>query len=183
MALPPPEPGTVIRYAYLWADEQEQGREEGSKDRPCIIAVAIRRVEDRTMAVVVPVTRSPQGRNAVEIPPEVKARLGLEPGEPSWVVCSEVNEFEWPGPDLRPILSTGRWVYGMLPDALFLHIARALRMAARVGPVEGSQLGLWQRFESRSHTWAATWLVRRLCRRCSGSSKGSGAGFWLRSRT
>jgi hypothetical protein len=35
MPLPEPEPGRVIRYNYLWAKEQEQGREEGRKDRPC----------------------------------------------------------------------------------------------------------------------------------------------------
>jgi mRNA-degrading endonuclease toxin of MazEF toxin-antitoxin module len=90
--LPAPEPGTVIHYAYLWADERQQGREEGTKDRPCVIVIASQRVEDRIMVTVVPVTRSPQGPDAVEIPPKIKARLGLEPGEPSWVVCSEYNK-------------------------------------------------------------------------------------------
>lgn len=130
MALPPPEPGTVIRYAYLWAAEQDQGREEGTKDRPCVVVVATRRVDDRLIVTVVPVTRSPQGGAAVKIPPDVKARLGLEPGEASWIVCRELNEFEWPGPDLRPISRTGGWQYGKLPDRLFLQVARSLRAAA-----------------------------------------------------
>jgi hypothetical protein len=33
MSLPPPRPGQVIAYAYLWAREQRQGIEEGRKDR------------------------------------------------------------------------------------------------------------------------------------------------------
>ncbi len=37
MKLPAPEPGSVIRYAYLWADEQRRGREEGRKDRPVLV--------------------------------------------------------------------------------------------------------------------------------------------------
>lgn len=130
MALPPPEPGAVIRYSYLWAAEQDQGREDGRRDRPCVVIVATRRVGDQTVVTVVPVTRRPQGGAAVEIPPDVKARLGLEPGEASWIVCSELNEFEWPGPDLRPISRTGDWRYGKLPDRLFLQVARLLRIAA-----------------------------------------------------
>ncbi len=131
VALPPPETGTVIRYAYLWADVAAQGREEGREDRPCAIVVARREAEGgATLVAVVPVTRSPQAADAVELPPEVKAKLGLDPGERSWVVCSEVNEFEWPGPDLRPVPRTGGWAYGKLPDPLFLQIARALRAAA-----------------------------------------------------
>ena len=130
MALPPPELGAVIRYAYLWADEHEQGREEG-EDRPCVIVVASQRGGDETMVTVVPVTRSPQSRDAVELPPEIKARLGLDPGERSWVVCSEYNRFAWPGPDLRPLPRKGGWRYGKLPDGLFLQVVRALRAAGR----------------------------------------------------
>lgn len=128
--LPDPQPGQVLRYAYLWADEQEAGREEGAEDRPCIIIVA-REIEGEKRVVVVPVTRTPQGHDSIELPPDVKAKLGLDPGERSWAVCSEYNEFEWPGPDLRPIPRTGAWLYGQLPHAIFLRIATALRSAAR----------------------------------------------------
>jgi hypothetical protein len=30
-----PQPGQVIRYAYLWWSEARVGREDGAKDRPC----------------------------------------------------------------------------------------------------------------------------------------------------
>jgi hypothetical protein len=39
MPLPTPEPGLVVAYAYLWLAEYEQGREEGTKDRPCAIVL------------------------------------------------------------------------------------------------------------------------------------------------
>jgi hypothetical protein len=39
MALPPPQPGQVIRYAYLWWNEARAGREDGAKDRPCGIVL------------------------------------------------------------------------------------------------------------------------------------------------
>jgi len=39
MALPVPQPGQVIRYAYLWWNEARIGREDGTKDRPCGIVL------------------------------------------------------------------------------------------------------------------------------------------------
>jgi hypothetical protein len=45
MALFPPLPGQVIRYAYLWWSEARMGREDGNKDRPC--GVVLTRVANR----------------------------------------------------------------------------------------------------------------------------------------
>ena len=47
MSLPAPQPGLVIRYAYLWAREHDRGAEDGAKDRPCAIVAARRIVEGR----------------------------------------------------------------------------------------------------------------------------------------
>jgi hypothetical protein len=44
--LPDPQPGLVIRYAYLrryaylWLSQEARGRQEGAKDRPFFIAAA-----------------------------------------------------------------------------------------------------------------------------------------------
>jgi hypothetical protein len=46
--LPEPEPGLVIRYSNLWLREHREGREEGTKDRPCAIVLASRRYGDGT---------------------------------------------------------------------------------------------------------------------------------------
>ncbi len=104
MALPDPHPGLVISYSYLWATEHGSGREEGIKDRPCAIVLARQTMGDHTLVSVVPITHSPPSdpAEAVEIPPTIKAHLGLD-AMPSWIVISEVNDFIWPGPDLRHV--------------------------------------------------------------------------------
>jgi hypothetical protein len=128
MPLPRPEPGLVISYSYLWRDEHQQGLEEGRKARPCGVILVTADEGGRTVVLVLPITHRPPGRkqDAVEIPPQTKARLGLE-GERSWIVVTETNEFVWPGPDLRPIAgSRGKYDYGYLPPKLFRRIRDAL---------------------------------------------------------
>ena len=95
MAFPPPVPGLVIRYSYLWADEHTRGREEGVKDRPCAIVLVV----------------------------GGERRLGLDDAR-SWVALTEANRFVWPGPDLRPLApgDAGTVAYGLLPYALFENI-------------------------------------------------------------
>ncbi|HVY32935.1 MAG TPA: growth inhibitor PemK [Caulobacteraceae bacterium] len=122
MALPTPVPGLVIRYSYLWRREYLEGREEGQKDRPCAIIAALRSDAGVTRALVLPVTHSLPSHPAlaIEIPPKVKLRLGLD-DERSWIMLSEWNEFVWPGPDLRRTQGgeDSSIVYGMLPPGLF----------------------------------------------------------------
>lgn len=135
MALPDPQLGLVISYAYLWHYEQEQGQEEGRKDRPCVIVLAAEQAEDGLMVTVVPVTHTPPAdpAHAVELPPAVKAHLGLD-GSPSWVIVSEGNRFLWPGYDLKPIRgSKGRFDYGFLPPRLFSTIVERFVSAWRAG--------------------------------------------------
>ena len=103
MAIPTPEPGLVISYAYLWDYEARSGQEEGRKDRPCVIALAAERQPDgETLVTVLPVTHRPpeSAAAAVEIPHAVKRHLGLDDAR-SWVIISEGDQFVWPGYDLR----------------------------------------------------------------------------------
>jgi hypothetical protein len=122
---PEPQVGLVISYACLWSEEAEKGRVEGRKDRPCAIILAIDEPADaahqRKHVAVVPITHSrPHNPNvAVEIPAGVKKHLGLD-SDPSWVILDELNEFVWPGFDLRPIKGDdSRIDYGLLPPKLF----------------------------------------------------------------
>jgi hypothetical protein len=119
VTIPKPERGLIISYAYLWHSEYEQGRDEGVKDRPCVIIVAIEDDNGTPMVTVAPITHSvPEALEAaVEIPMATKRRLGLDDAR-SWVVVSEGNRFAWPGPDIRPI-APGVFDYGFLPPALF----------------------------------------------------------------
>ena len=108
MSFPEPEPGLVIRLSYLWRREHDEGRDEGVKDRPCVIISCSR--EGRVF--VLPITHSsPQTeRLAMELPPRVKAHLGLDEAR-SWVALDECNSFD----------------YGRLPPRLFERIRDALR--------------------------------------------------------
>lgn len=82
-------------------------------------------IEGHEIVTVVPVTHTPptDPADAIEIPPALKAHLGLD-DLPSWVVVTETNDFLWPGPDLRlvPGDQPNRFDYGMLPPRFFAHI-------------------------------------------------------------
>ena len=80
MPLPSPEVGLVISYSYLWKSDDDRGRDEGTKNRPCAIIVIIKDNEGDTLVTVVPITHS-QPKNAddgIEIPQQTKKRLGLD---------------------------------------------------------------------------------------------------------
>ena len=121
MPIPTPEPGLVISYAYLWDQEAQSGQEEGRKDRPCVIALAVERQKGgETLVTVLPVThRQPDDpAAAVEIPQTVKKHLDLD-DERSWVIVSEGDQFIWPGYDLRKVRNTDRYDYGYVPPRFF----------------------------------------------------------------
>jgi hypothetical protein len=115
-------PGHVIRYSYLWLEEHQRGREDGRKDRPCVVVISVKRLSEKAMRViVVPIThmRPSDPSSAIELPQRTKLRLGLD-DLPSWIIVSEGNQFDWPGPDVRPVRATGpdKYVYGLLPTDL-----------------------------------------------------------------
>lgn len=124
MTLAKPEAGLVIRYSYLWLREH---REEGTKDRPCAIILSVRDHDGETRVLVVPVTHSPPDNiaDALELPPAVKQHLGLDDAR-SWVILSESNLFDWPGPDLRRVgdRDDSSVAYGFLPPRLFAELRR-----------------------------------------------------------
>ena len=129
MAIPTPEPGLIISYSYVWDHEARAGQEEGRKDRPCVIALAVERQQDGEMLVtVLPVTHSSpiDAAAAVEIPHAVKKHLGLD-DERSWVVVSEGDQFVWPGYDLRKVRNTDRFDHGFLPPRFFAQVLAAFR--------------------------------------------------------
>lgn len=123
-----PERGLVINYSYLWTSEDKAGTEEGRKDRPCAIIVARYNEEGRVRLRVVPITHSPPANpeHAIEIPAVTKKRLGLD-SDRSWIVLTEVNDFTWPGFDIRTVGSTGSPYYGPLPPSLFNEVIRRIR--------------------------------------------------------
>jgi hypothetical protein len=146
MPIPSPEPGLVISYAYLWRHEYRAGREEGQKDRPSVIVLAVER-DGATVVTVLPITDSPphDPASAVEVPLPVKRHLGLD-DDPSWIIVDEGNEFLWPGYELRKLPHSDRYHYGFLPPHFLIRFSRLLRTgieggAASVHANEGSGRG------------------------------------------
>ncbi|NOU05887.1 MAG: hypothetical protein HOO99_06855 [Hyphomicrobiaceae bacterium] len=138
MDITSPKPAQVIRYAYLWADEHDAGREEGVKDRPAAIVMTLQSSGQDLRVAVVPITHSPPAPNtdAIEIPAHIKRHLGLD-DEPSWVILTELNVFNWPGPDLRPASSdyNASPIYGTLPAGFFRIIRDRLVANIRAGQI------------------------------------------------
>ena len=128
MALPTPEPGLVISYAYLWHDQRRSGAREGRKARPCAIVVAATDEDGDIRVYVAPITHSkPDDPHAVEVPPSIKRRLGLD-AAPSWIVTGELNRFIWPGYDLHPIArdKPDTFAWGFLPTEVFAAVKRGI---------------------------------------------------------
>lgn len=134
MSLPTPEPGLVIPYAYLWRHEHRKGMEEGRKVRPSVIVLAVQSPKGGPLRVTVaPITHTPPTKDgeAIELPLRVMHALGLD-DERSWIVLDEVNQFAWPGYDIRPVPGRkDRFAYGFIPPKLYNSvIGRILELAA-----------------------------------------------------
>jgi hypothetical protein len=131
MVLAPPQPGQVIRYSYLWWNEARTGQEDARKDRPCGVMLTRITNAGRTVAYVLPIThtRPLEDEDGVAIPQATKRRLGLDT-ERSWIITTELNQFIWPGPDLRPT-ATGEYVYGYLPAKLMRVVLDQVKKHAR----------------------------------------------------
>ena len=136
MALPAPAPGLVIAYSYLWFYEHNQGHEDGRKVRPAVILFATETDTDGDLGVYVsPITHAtpPNPEVAVEIPPQVGKRLGLD-DQKSWAILDEVNHFTWPGVELgQAPVNPPSVAYGFLPPALFAKIRTISARLARTG--------------------------------------------------
>lgn len=131
MAPDPPKPGQVIGYRYLWWSEHRKGQEEGAKDRPCAVVYAVGDNAGKTRVYVLPVTHARPGEteDAIALLPQWKQHLGLDT-QPSWIITSELNHFEWPGPDIYAS-GAGFISYGFLPYKLTARLREMIR--ARVG--------------------------------------------------
>lgn len=118
-----PEPADVLSYSYLWAREADAGEDSGRKDRPAVVVVARIVTGGRTRLLVAPITHTPPERrtDAIELPLNVKQRLGLD-SAPSWIVLTELNRFIWPGPDVRLAPGHESPLYDAIPDWLFFDV-------------------------------------------------------------
>lgn len=124
--------GWIFRYSYLWDRQHREGREEGDKDRPCLVLAIVMVTEAGAPVVrVLPITHAPPAdrADAIEIPAALKNRLRLD-HERSWIMLTESNRFVWPGPDLRSVDCDAGY-YGALTPGLFAEVKRRFVAIAR----------------------------------------------------
>ena len=123
MNYPVPSQGLVIRYNYLWHEDDAKGPSDSGKDRPCAIVMYSSK---KGNAAVVPITHSPPQLGeedlSIKVPPEICAEIGLDDDD-NWVRVSELNVFDWPGDHLRPLpKDPSRFDYGMIPKEFFVQL-------------------------------------------------------------
>ena len=138
MTLPAPKPGLVFRYDYVWAADAHSGPESG-KDRPaCLVAASDSSLKPK-FVVILPITHTEPrpGVVGIELPPRVKAHLGLDDLR-SWVIVSEHNVDAWPNGGLSPLPGKpGVFSHGFLPPSLFAQVKARFLELARGGQTKG----------------------------------------------
>ena len=138
MPLPKPFPGLVVHYSYLWRDQWLRGREEGVKDRPCVIVATEPSANGEVLVTLAPITHSPprSPEPPIELPLAVKRLLQMD-DQRSWIVVTDLNSFYWAGEDLRsvPGKPPGHVSYGVLPPGLFRQVRNGILRAAALQPV------------------------------------------------
>lgn len=129
-----PRAGDVIRYAYLWKSEADAGQEEGLKDRPAAVVLALKTDGEVLKVTVAPITHTPPTdvREAILIAPATRQRLGFDDA-PQWIIANEVNTFTWPGPDLRPKRGQGLGsvLLGRLPPRTAIDLTQRIASLGR----------------------------------------------------
>lgn len=109
-----------------------------------VVVIARKVVGDRTELMAVPITTQPPRRAAdgFEVPPRVKAHLGLD-AQRCWIMVTELNRFLWPGPDVRPIRRGKELTpfYGALPEKLFRPVLDAVIKRAEAGVLKAAKRG------------------------------------------
>jgi hypothetical protein len=119
-----PEVGDILSYCHLFANEADNGRSEGVKDRPVLVIATNRR---RTLVAAV-TTKGERNPNAIVLPPAVASAAGLAPG--SAVVVTEVNSFDWPGFDIRPLARQAGFISGTMPPRFFTKLVAEIKSRA-----------------------------------------------------
>lgn len=127
-----PKPGQVVRYDFLWKDQERAGQQDGSKDRPCAIVLATKPKADGSRQVLLaPITHSPvgSGESGIEMPAKVSRHLGLD-DDRSWIKTHEVNLLHCEAGKtpfgITPV-KKGVWTYGELPRALSEKVVSQVR--------------------------------------------------------
>jgi len=132
-----PKAGLVVRYDFLWKEEERGGLESG-KDRPCaIVLVSAERADGARDVLLCAITHAPPltGETAVEVPAAVARHLGLDE-QRSWIKTDQVNRLIWRKGRIPFGVSParrGEWTFGTIPQALGRQAFEQMREKALKG--------------------------------------------------
>jgi hypothetical protein len=132
MPLPEPLPGLVIGFDFLFREEAAAGQENASRPHPCAIILVTtegprRRV--RVLAISHAPPSASQARHYLQLTPAECRQMGLDSGN-HWINLRDINSFDWPGYDLRPIAPGGGYVFGRMSRQGFARLVTALKASA-----------------------------------------------------
>lgn len=97
MAGTAPQIGEIVNYLYLWHEDHQRGRDQGTKERPCLVITT-----QGDKIAVLPITHAAphDEQTSVKIPAHIKKRMGME-SKDAWIRCNEYNLVSWAdSPDL-----------------------------------------------------------------------------------
>lgn len=140
MPLPAPRPGLVIGYEFLYREDAAAGLENAARAHPCAI-VLVAGSNPAPRVSVVAVSHAPPPESAaldyMQLTPPEARQMGLDSGD-HWVNLRDINSFDWPGYDLKPIAPGRRFVFGRMGRATFTRLVEALKARRRLQVIKRS---------------------------------------------
>lgn len=132
MALPKPVPGLVIGYEFLFREDEEAGLENASRPHPCAIILVTKEGPNQRVSLVA-ISHSPPSLNEaghyMKLTPGECRHMGLDSGD-HWINLRDINSFDWPGYDLKPIAPNKTYVFGRMSKGAFSSLVSALKECA-----------------------------------------------------
>ena len=100
--------GTLVHYQLLERHEAVQGKEEGTKRRPCAIVLRSQNpASDRIFLIPITTRQPDKDVPALEVPQLEARRMGLHEPISRWVILNEVNVDQIPSLVMEPNAKIG----------------------------------------------------------------------------
>lgn len=132
MPLPKPAPGLVIGYEFLYREDEAAGLENANRPHPCAVILVTEDGPNQRVRLVAISHSSPSPNNArhhMQLTPTECGQMGLDSGD-HWINLRDINSFDWPGYDLRPIAPGKTYVFGKMSKTTFARLVSALKECA-----------------------------------------------------
>ena len=132
MPLPEPVPGLVIGYEFLFREDAAAGRENANRPHPCGLILVTEDGPHRRVRLVA-ISHSPpspsEAGHHLQLTSAECRQMGLDSGD-HWINLRDINSFDWPGYDLRPIAPGRSYVFGRMSKGTFSRVVSAMKTCA-----------------------------------------------------